>query len=59
MKQKLNINIQEGMNVKVYAGTHYSGEITEVEEHGFWLTENYQTEEYIPFIEVESYEELV
>ncbi|WP_404347495.1 hypothetical protein LG311_17860 [Sutcliffiella horikoshii] len=56
---KLNINIQEGINVKVFAGIKYSGEITEVEEHGFWLKENYETEEYISFLDIESISELV
>lgn len=37
----------------VYAGAVYKGKVTEVEKHGFWLTEDYETEEFISFADVE------
>ncbi|MGE6488785.1 hypothetical protein [Paenisporosarcina sp. NPDC076898] len=47
-------NIAKGDKVNVFAGTSYNGEIVEVLADGFWLTEDYEMEEYILFIEVES-----
>jgi hypothetical protein len=49
-------NFNEGDKVKGFAGTGYEGEVVEVEEEGFWLTEDYQMQEYIAFIEVETFE---
>ena len=46
------MNIHVGDNVKVMAGCLYVGEITEIDNDGFWMTENYETEEYISFLDV-------
>ncbi|MBM7694815.1 hypothetical protein JOC77_004294 [Peribacillus deserti] len=47
-------NISAGQKVKVFAGTTYIGEVVDVKTHGFWLTEDYETEEYISFIDTET-----
>jgi len=45
-------NIAVGNCLKVFAGSVYIGEVTEVKEHGFWLTEEYKTEEFISFADI-------
>lgn len=45
-------NIEVGMYLNVFAGVTYIGEITEIEETGFWITENKKTEEFISFADV-------
>ncbi|WP_445490446.1 hypothetical protein [Niallia sp. 03133] len=48
----MKFNIYEGDKVIVDTGVIYKGEIVEVEEEGFWITEDYKTQEYIAFVEV-------
>lgn len=45
-------NIEVGMYLNVFAGITYVGEITEIEKHGFWITENKRTEEFISYADV-------
>lgn len=45
--------IDVGMIVNVVAGVNYNGKVTEIEEHGFWLTEDFKTEEFVSFADVE------
>lgn len=50
--------VQEGDKVRAilklrYAEKEMSGVVTEIEEHGFWITEDEQTEEFIAFDEIE------
>lgn len=42
-----------GDKLIVIAGAIYRGEVTEIEEGGFWITENKETEEFIAFDDVE------
>jgi hypothetical protein len=39
--------------VKVFAGCLYEGKVVEVTNEGFWLTENYETEEFVSFADLE------
>jgi len=48
--------ITVGIDLKVIAGIDYIGKVTEIEKHGFWLTEDRETEEFISFADVEKVE---
>lgn len=39
--------------VSVFAGIEYTGLITDVDENGFWITEDKQKEEYVSFADFE------
>jgi len=41
-----------GDRLTIHAGVLYHGKVTEIEKDGFWLTEDYETEEYISFVDV-------
>lgn len=50
-----NFEIEVNDILTVHAGAVYKGKVTEVEKHGFWLTEDYKTEEFISFNDVKKY----
>lgn len=50
-----NFEIEVNDILTVHAGAVYKGKVTEVENHGFWLTEDYKTEEFISFNDVKKY----
>ena len=47
-----NDEIEVNDILTVHAGAVYTGKVTEVEKHGFWLMEDYKTEEFISFNDV-------
>lgn len=49
--------INEGDKIYIKAGkTVYNGCVTEVLEDGIWLTEDNETEEFVAYLDLESYE---
>lgn len=49
----MEFNFKESDRVKVTIGkTVYIGEILEIEDNGFWLTEDKELEEYISFADL-------
>lgn len=52
----MKYDIKEGDKVKVLAGVDYSGTVTEIEDNGFWMTEDEKTEEFISFVDIQNLE---
>lgn len=44
--------------VSFRAGAEYEGKITSLTRNGFWITENYETEEFISFADFEYFKKI-
>ncbi|MFP7295823.1 hypothetical protein [Neobacillus niacini] len=44
--------VEEGEKIYIMAGCIYCGEVTEINEVGLWLTEDYVIEEFVAFADI-------
>lgn len=48
----MDFTFEEGDRIQVVAGVQYEGKVVEKTDYGFWLTENFETEEFIAYVEI-------